>query len=771
MKKTGMLDANKKLLRFFPFFIIIFATAAVVMSAVMFFDIRNRAAQINEFEDKRQRAFAMAEQFENGSNTMSYDAKFYCETKDIAYFRAYIEEQTEARNRDTALQALYRLGLSPREISRMQNAKIGSDRLCSREMWAMELVALSSGLTEADFPKGAATDILSDEEKALSADEQYQLGIRYIMSSAYFVSKSKLDGDVRSFSSALMQHYGQTTVEMTGVATGNTFTAFIIIIIFVLLIVLTLIIYHRHRKENEAALLSAAGKARAASASKSEFLTNMSHDIRTPMNAIVGMTDMALQSVRAGDCEEAAADLGIVKTSSRQLLSLINDVLDLSKIESGKMILAKEPYALPDVIRDVSSVILPLCIAKSQNFRVHAENLHHEFIIGDAVRCRQVLLNLLNNAYKYTPDGGNIDFYADELENPTPDTARIRFRVKDDGIGIDRAKQAQIFEAFTREVNSTVNQVEGTGLGLAIVRSILDAQGGTVTVESEKGRGSTFTVHVTVELQDEKEALERYSYLKGRKMLVLEEESGCSRKVCDMLREAGAISDCTDDLEYAARMAAGDKNLYVVALIDRGKDAADAIRKIRSAAPEQAMILLASEGNLRILESIARNAGANGILEKPLFRSVLFEKIMEVSSADRESIISIKYLTGKRILVVDDVEINRMVARVMLENNGAAVEQVGSGREAVDRFSASAEGYYDVILMDVMMPEMGGYEATWLIRALPRTDAKTIPIVAMTANAFAEDVRKSADAGMDAHIIKPMDPQAVRETLARVLRQ
>jgi CheY-like chemotaxis protein/anti-sigma regulatory factor (Ser/Thr protein kinase) len=410
-----------------------------------------------------------------------------------------------------------------------------------------------------------------------------------------------------------------------------------------------------------------------------------------------------------------------------------------------------------------------MILAKSQNYRIRIEKLRHEFIIGDQVRLKQVLINILNNANKYTPAGGQIDFTVEELPSASPETAMIRFTIADTGIGIAKEKLKTIFDPFTREVNTSVNKVEGTGLGLTIVKSIVDAAGGTVEVDSKKEKGSKFIVTLPLRIQNEAEALARYNYLHGKKMLVVEQSDGYAEDVCRMLRQAGAESICTNSVKAAAKAAADNKEVYLVALIDREEDAADAVRTIREAAPQQAIILMVNNGKLMEREETALAAGVDGLLEKPLFRSVLYEKIIAVCNGEKAGVTSDKYLLGRRILVVDDVEINRMIAQMMLENAGAQVERAGNGQEAVEKFARSKPAYYDAILMDVMMPVMGGYEATKAIRAMSRPDAAKIPIIAMTANAFAEDVEKSRAAGMNGHINKPVESGDVKAALLGLL--
>lgn len=517
-------------------------------------------------------------------------------------------------------------------------------------------------------------------------------------------------------------------------------------------------------------LKDALNKAKEASHAKSTFLSNMSHDIRTPMNAIVGMSSLAKRAIDEKKYSTAEDDIKIVQSSSKQLLGLINDVLDISKIESGKMVLAKEPYTIPLVIQDVSSVIIPLFLAKSQDYQIHAVNLKHEFVIGDQVRLKQVLLNLLSNANKYTPEGGKIDFYIEELEGGSDTSGYFRFTVKDNGIGIAEEKIDKIFDPFSREVNSTVNKVEGTGLGLTIVKNIVEATGGTINVVSKKGEGSVFTIKVPLTIENQADALKHYTVLNGRKALVLEENNGYSTDICTMLQDVEMECSSTCDKADAASRISADPNLFLVAIVDQQDKPVEAIREIRTAAPNQSIILVACSGKLKELDAAAREAGADGTIEKPLFRSTLYDAIINAALGDGQGFDESMFLKGRRILIVDDVELNRMVATMLLESTGAIIERAGSGKEAVEMFEASPIGYYDVIFMDVMMPEMNGYEATKIIRRLDRKDAITVPIIAMTANAFAEDIKKSFEAGMDGHINKPIDMETIHRVLSEVMK-
>jgi signal transduction histidine kinase/CheY-like chemotaxis protein len=516
-----------------------------------------------------------------------------------------------------------------------------------------------------------------------------------------------------------------------------------------------------------AQLQAALEDAKAASRAKSDFLTNMSHDIRTPMNAIVGMTNLAMQDIE--DAPRATQDLEVVRSSSRHLLSLINDVLDLSKIESGKMVIGHEPYELPTAIDDVIEIMHPLFGAKSQIFTLHVLRLDHEFVVGDQTRMKQILVNILNNANKYTPAGGKIDLSVEELDATDAKTSTYRFKIADTGIGIAEDKLEGIWAPFTRETSSTVNEVEGTGLGLSIVKTIVEMRGGTVSVESEKGHGSTFTVTIPIDLQDEAQAMSRFDDLKDKRILLVENAEGSCSAVEGMLGDVVSEVDRTSDLDVAIGLLRSGMAGYHAAVVEERDGTCPMVSEIRRNAPDLPIVLLDS-GDMPALEEDAIGAGACSVLRRPVFRCTLLDRLMNAGDDTTRGEDEGAYLAGKRVLVVEDQPINRMIAKIMVEQAGAVCEESENGKIAVAAFEASPVGYYDLILMDVMMPVMGGYEATRLIRGMDRGDAKTVPIVAMTANAFAEDIERSREAGMDAHVSKPVEPPTLKRTLRSVLK-
>jgi signal transduction histidine kinase/DNA-binding response OmpR family regulator len=504
-----------------------------------------------------------------------------------------------------------------------------------------------------------------------------------------------------------------------------------------------------------------------ANASKSEFLSSMSHDIRTPLNAIVGMTDMAVENI--DNKKQALDNLSVVKTATNHLLSLVNDVLDLSMIESGKIKIAQLDFVLPDLLVEVERIIWPLTKAKNQEFILDAGDEVHEFFIGDQPRLKQIMVNFLSNAVKYTPAGGKIVLAVNQSATDDPETAMLTISCIDNGIGIDKKEQEHIFEPFEREIKTTVNKVEGTGLGLTIVKNIVQSMHGTVSVASEKGVGSTFTAEIPMRLGDEEKMLAKFSEVRNYQTLFVADTQELCNAVstaypkeigvpCDVMTSAEVVDDLFSEKKYDAIICISEVNVV------------DIIRKLRKKYPNTDIIYGC---NLKMLDQEKQilNAGADSVLYRPAFRTTLFEEYQALKLKKNTVSGMDKYLNGKNILVAEDQSINYMIVEHMLKNAGADAWQAENGMEAVDMFMGSVPGRYDLILMDIMMPVMDGYAATKKIRSADRPDAKTIPIIAMTANAFAEDIEKSKAAGMNAHLSKPLDPTVLKDTLLRSLAQ
>lgn len=520
------------------------------------------------------------------------------------------------------------------------------------------------------------------------------------------------------------------------------------------------------------ALKLALDSAEQANLAKTHFLSNMSHDIRTPMNAVIGMTTVANDSIH--DEEKVKECLRVIMSSSNHLLNLINDILDMSKIESGKMTLSSEPFALPIAVDNITAIIQPLCTAKEQTFQVELVGITHEFVIGDKTRLSQVIINLLNNANKYTPTGGKVVLRIEEKHKQISGHATYHIEVIDNGIGISKERLPYVFDAFVRETDSHVNKIEGTGLGLAIARNIVQNMGGALTVESELGVGTRFIADISLEINTSEDVPSDYKELKGIKALVIDDEYDVCIQTCEFLNEAGMITDWASSGQQAVVKvvnAHDTKEDYYVILVDwkmPDMDGVETIRLLRKIVGPDIPIIIVTAYEWEEIETTARNAGADAFISKPLFRSSLYEKLVEIK--EQYSLVDKKPvdLSGLKILLVDDHPVNQMVAQRLFEGKNAAVQIASNGKEAVDLFEASKPGDIDVIFMDIQMPIMDGYKASKAIRTSSHPCAATIPIIAMTANVFTEDITAALAAGMNAHIAKPIDLTTVIQTLEDV---
>ena len=515
-----------------------------------------------------------------------------------------------------------------------------------------------------------------------------------------------------------------------------------------------------------------------ANKAKSEFLSNMSHDIRTPMNAIVGMTTIAIANM--GNMEQVQNCLRKIALSSKHLLGLINDVLDMSKIESGKMTLNVDQVSLREVMDSIVSIVQPQVKAKKQAFHIFINDISAENVCCDSVRLNQVMINILGNAVKFTPEEGSITVSLYEEDSPKgEDYIRTHLIVKDNGIGMSEEYQKKIFESFSREDTTRVQKTEGTGLGMAITKYIVDAMEGTIRVRSALGEGSEF--HVVLDLL-KAVVQEADMVLPDWKMLVVDDDEQLCESVVASLKSIGVTPDWCLNAETAIRKVEERHNRhddYQIILLDwklPDRDGIATAREIRRLYGNDIPILLISAYDWSEVEDEAKEAGVTGFIAKPLFRSTLFyglqpyvgdvsagKEIEESSAADKV------VLEGRRILLAEDNEINWEIASELLSALGLELEWAENGKICLEKFSQSPLYYYDAILMDVRMPVMNGYEATAAIRALDRKDAASLPIVAMTADAFAEDVKKCMDSGMNAHVAKPIDVKEVCRQLEKFL--
>ena len=535
----------------------------------------------------------------------------------------------------------------------------------------------------------------------------------------------------------------------------------------------------RIRKEQEAEreiynrqLAEALQAAQAASNSKTTFLSNMSHDIRTPMNAVLGFTMLLERDAQNPD--KVREYTKKIMASGQHLLSLINDILDVSKIESGKVVLSVEEFTLNDLVSSVDAIIRPMAKAREQKFFVTVTGVRHEYLLGDETRINQILINLLSNAVKYTPAGGNIWFRIIGRGQRSSQFEHIRIEVEDDGYGMTPEYLERIFDAFTRAENSTTNKVQGTGLGMAITKNIVELMGGTIDVSSEVDKGSIFRVDLEFRIPEGQADRQFWKESGISRMLAL--GGGQSGESIQALMEDMDVAvDLVQSIGEALRLLQSSDigaEGYQLVLLDCDLpdiDAVEAAGRIRALLPEAPILFLKEyeEGE----EDRASEIEKAGMMFKPFFVSVLKEKVRKIQDAGKADEDAEKAqedsLKGMNFLAAEDNEINAEILREILSMENASCEIVENGKLAVERFAACRAGEFDAILMDVQMPVMNGYEATRAIRALEREDAGEIPIIAMTANAFAEDEKEALRAGMDVHLAKPVNV----ELLKQIVRQ
>jgi len=538
---------------------------------------------------------------------------------------------------------------------------------------------------------------------------------------------------------------------------------------------LVLYVSDRTKERNaQDTLREALRMARVANEAKSSFLSSISHDIRTPMNAIIGL--VALLQDEPDDPDVVRDYAHRIDSASQHLLGLINDVLDLNKIESGNTTLNVSEVDLADVIDEINTIIRPQTRARNQTFDIFTSPLLYEHLLGDKLRINQILINLLSNAVKYTQEGGHIEIRVEELPQVVENYSRVRFTVSDNGLGMSEEYQKVIFDPFTREETKATRRIQGTGLGMAITKSLVDLMGGTIKVESKLGVGSTFTVELELHIREQEDDPKFWADHSVGRMIVVDDEEDVCRNVIHAMRETGVVVDYATDGETAIQTMRETREAgrpYDLILLDwkmPNLDGLETARLIRKNYSEKIPILLLTAYDWSEIEQEAREIGVNHFMPKPFFMSTFKDAICRVvGNMNKGGQAEDSIVRGKRILVVDDIEVNRIILVKILSTQGAVCDVAGDGQEAVDAFQNSPPGTYDLILMDVQMPVMDGYEATRTIRACSHPEAKDIPIIAMTANAFVDDVRDAINSGMDAHVAKPVQLDKLKETIQQVL--
>ncbi len=519
-------------------------------------------------------------------------------------------------------------------------------------------------------------------------------------------------------------------------------------------------------------LQSVAREAEAANKAKTDFLSTMSHDIRTPMNAIIGLTTIAEKTL--GDTESTKEHLRKISMASNHLLTLINDILDISKVESGKLNLSPLTFSIVETVENLVNISQPMIKEKNIEFNFRTGQIEKEYFYADQLRLNQIYINILSNAIKYTEPGGRVSVDMREEESEKPGCARLIYKVEDSGIGMTPEFMATMYTPFSRQTDSRVNSIQGTGLGLAITKQMVDLMEGTIDCQSEQGKGTTFTVTLDLPVADRQR---EDMVLDPMDILIVDDDEILLETAVDTLASLGVTADHASGGAEALDMITKRHNEgkdYDVVILDWKMpdiDGVETIRKIRTELEKNTPVLLVSAYDWSDIEDKAKEAGANGFVSKPLFRSKLYDKINMILGNESKSVEpenDYSDLQGANILIAEDNDINWEIISAMLGMFGITTERAENGRICVDKLTAAEEGSYDLVFMDLQMPEMNGLEATKIIRELDDPWASSIPIIAMTANAFSENVTECMEAGMNGHIAKPIDIKLVIKEIRRI---
>ncbi len=512
--------------------------------------------------------------------------------------------------------------------------------------------------------------------------------------------------------------------------------------------------------------------AESASKAKTDFLSTMSHDIRTPMNAIIGLTTIAEKNL--GDVESTEESLRKISLASNHLLTLINDILDISKVESGKLKLSPLTFSIVETVENLVNISQPMIKEKNLEFSFHINRMEKEYLYADQLRLNQIYINILSNSIKYTEPGGRVSVEMREDASPNPDCVRLTYVVADTGIGMSKEYMESMYEPFSRQVDSRVNSIQGTGLGLAITKQMVELMGGTIDCQSEQGKGTTFTVVLDIPAADrQREDMK----LDPMDVLIVDDDEVMLKTAVDTLDELGARTEqARSGLEALGmiehrHLSGRDYDVIIVDWKMPEIDGIDTIKRIRSEIGANTPILLISAYDWSDIEDKAKEAGANGFVSKPLFRSTLYDKINTLIGKESRSLEpedDYSDLQGLHILVAEDNDINWEIISTMLSMFGITTERAENGRVCVDKVREAEKGRYTLVFMDVQMPEMNGLDATRTIRKLEDPWASSIPIVAMTADAFSENVTECLNAGMNGHIAKPVDIKLVIKEIRRI---
>ena len=531
----------------------------------------------------------------------------------------------------------------------------------------------------------------------------------------------------------------------------------------------------RKNLEQQSALADALAAAKQANQAKTAFLSNMSHEIRTPMNAIIGLNSLALRNENLP--AETREYLEKIGGSARHLLGLINDILDMSRIESGRIVLRREEFSFRAMLEQINTMVMSQCGEKGLKYECQVLGGVSDYYIGDDMKLKQVLINILSNAIKFTNAPGSVSLIV-ERTGTFQDQSTLRFVIRDTGIGIDSAFLSRVFEPFSQEDSSRSSKYGSTGLGMAITRSIVELMNGSISVESRKGEGTAFTVIISLRNSAHQGPVTHYIRPDDMRVLIVDDEEIAAEHARMVLDEVGIQADTSLSGEEALQMLEvkhAKHTPYNLVLLDwkmPEMDGLEVARRIRSRFDNETTVIILTSFNWDEIMDEALHIGVDSFLAKPLFASNVIDEFERLARKNNMSLFKERKradLKGRRILLAEDIFINAEIMKELLSMKEALIDHAENGRIAVDMFSASENGYYAAVLMDVRMPEMDGLEAARTIRGLDRPDAARVPIIAMTANAFDEDVQRSLQVGMNAHLSKPVEPELLYQTLEELI--
>ncbi len=625
---------------------------------------------------------------------------------------------------------------------------------------------LGSLVASAEFTQGVKPEAF---KKAVETGESGAIFVRY-QGGDYYVAYNPLAVGMagENWGALLIIPYYNVSTGTQSFMT-STILSTLVIALGIGAVVLFIIFLSNHKVRNQ--LTAAAEAERKANEAKTQFLSAMSHDIRTPMNAIVGMT--ALAEKRLEEREYVKNCLHKISLASSHLLTLVNDILDITKVESGKMSLNPISFSLAEMVSNLINVIRPLVQEKLHEFEFHVHNISVENVYADQLRLNQIFINILSNAVKYTPEGGRIIVnLREELVEDNPDVVRLTYEVEDNGVGMSEEFQKTMYRSFTREDHLTLQRVQGSGLGLTICKQMVDLMGGIIKCESKEGVGTKFTVVVDLLIADKE--MDRLVFM-PTEVLLVDDDKGFLLSATDTLLQLGLLPDCASSGAEAVaavetrHLANNDYPLVIIDWRMPEMDGMETVRQIRQRVGDEISIIVVSAYDTEEIQEEARALGVNGFISKPFFRSSVYNSLKPLLEVDRTSAPEEEHnenpLRGLRILVAEDNELNWEIVKDLLGMYGVITVHAENGQACVDIMENAEDGDYDLILMDIQMPIMNGYDATKSIRASTRKYLQEIPIIAMTADAFSENIQQCKEVGMNAHVSKPVDVNVLLDTI------